>query len=171
MPPEPDAGAAPEPVQLAQSTPAAVAPARPQPAVTGSAIAAPPARAGSKFLWPVNGTILSAYGPKEGGLHNDGINIAAARGTPVRAAENGVVAYVGNELRGFGNLVLVRHADGWVSAYAHADEILVRPGQQVNRGDVIARVGTSGGLRDPQVHFELRRGKRAVDPRKYLSVS
>lgn len=131
---------------------------------------APPPRAGSRFLWPVRGRILSRYGAKPGGLHNDGVNIAARRGAPVRAAENGVVVYVGNELKGFGNLVLIRHDDGWVSAYAHNDQLLVRKGATVRRGQTIAKVGTSGGVDAPQLHFELRRGTRTVNPLRYLDT-
>ena len=105
-----------------------------------------------------------AFSATDGGTHNDGINIAAPLGTPVRAADNGVVVYAGNELRGFGNLLLVRHADGWVSAYAHCDALLVKRGDQVKRGQVIARVGQSGSVAAPQLHFELRKGAEAVDP-------
>lgn len=112
--------------------------------------------------------VISAFGPKGAGLHNDGINIAARKGAAVRAVENGVVAYVGNELRAFGNLVLIKHSDGWVSTYAHAEEILVARGDRVRKGQVIARVGSSGNAREPQLHFELRRGKNAVDPLEYL---
>lgn len=131
---------------------------------------APPARAGSRFVWPAEGKILTKFGPSGKGLHNDGINIGVARGASVRAAENGVVAYSGNELQGFGNLLLVKHADGWMSAYAHNDELLVKRGEQVKRGQVISRAGTSGNVRSPQVHFELRRGTKAVDPLKYLAA-
>jgi murein DD-endopeptidase MepM/ murein hydrolase activator NlpD len=120
------------------------------------------------FQWPVQGHIVSDFGPKPGGLHNDGINIAAARGTPVQAAENGVVVYAGNELRGFGNLLLVRHADGWVTAYGHCDQLLVRRGQQVRRGQTIAKVGSTGNVRSPQLHFEVRRGTRPVNPNEFL---
>ncbi len=152
---------------------------RPLPAPTGpqgattrrsapAAIPMPPPRAGSAFLWPVRGTVVTSYGPGKGGLHNDGINIAAPRGAPVRAAENGVVAYVGNELRGFGNLVLVKHADGWVTAYAHNDTLLVRRGDRVARGQTIAQVGSSGNVAQPQLHFEIRQGTRAVDPTRLL---
>jgi murein DD-endopeptidase MepM/ murein hydrolase activator NlpD len=129
----------------------------------------PAARSSSSFLWPVNGKVVSEFGTAEDGLHNDGINIAAPRGTPVRAAENGVVVYAGNELRGFGNLLLVRHADGFVSAYAHNESLLVERGATVERGQTIARVGSSGSVTSPQLHFELRRGTEAVDPREYLS--
>lgn len=130
---------------------------------------APPARAGSRFVWPAEGKILAKFGPSGKGLHNDGINIGVAEGTSVKAAENGVVAYSGNELQGFGNLLLVKHADGWMSAYAHNDQLLVKRGDQVKRGQVISRAGSSGNVRSPQVHFELRRGTKAVDPLKYLA--
>lgn len=129
----------------------------------------PPKRAAGKFLWPVRGKVVSGFGSKGGGLYNDGINIAAAHGDIVRAAENGIVAYSGNELRGYGNLLLVRHADGWVSAYAHNGELLVKRGQVVKRGQPIARVGRSGAVAQPQLHFELRRGRKAVDPSPHLS--
>ncbi len=125
-----------------------------QPAVHGT----------GKFLWPVNGKIISPFGPKDGGQHNDGINIAAPLGTPVHAADTGVVVYAGNELRGFGNLLLIRHDNGWVSAYAHCDALLVKRGDTVKRGQVIARVGQSGNVNAPQLHFELRKGAEAVDP-------
>lgn len=121
-----------------------------------------------QFIWPVTGSIVSGFGPKEGGLHNDGINIAAPAGTPVRAAEDGVVSYVGNEIRGYGNLVLLRHTDGWVTAYAHNARNLVARGQMVLRGDVIASVGASGGISQPQSHFELRQGTIAVNPIEHL---
>jgi murein DD-endopeptidase MepM/ murein hydrolase activator NlpD len=132
------------------------------------ASAALPARAGSGFIWPVRGRVISDFGPKGGGLHNDGINIAAARGTPIRAAENGVVVYAGNELRGFGNLVLLRHAGGWMTAYGHADALAVGRGDQVKRGQIIGRVGSTGNVTSPQVHFEIRRGARPVNPREHL---
>jgi murein DD-endopeptidase MepM/ murein hydrolase activator NlpD len=129
----------------------------------------PTPRSAGKFFWPVNGKVISPFGPKDGGQHNDGINIAAPLGTPVRAAENGVVVYAGNELRGFGNLLLIRHADGWVSAYAHCDTLLVKRGAQVKRGQVIARVGQTGNVDSPQLHFELRKGAQAVDPMTELA--
>jgi murein DD-endopeptidase MepM/ murein hydrolase activator NlpD len=130
--------------------------------------APPPKRAGRKFQWPVRGKVMSGFGSKGGGLYNDGINIAAKPGQIVRAAENGVVAYAGNELRGYGNLLLVRHAGGWISAYAHNGTLMVRRGQVIKRGQPIARVGKSGAVARPQLHFELRRGRKAVDPRRYL---
>lgn len=142
--------------------------ARPQRKPARPSVPAPPRRAGGGFLWPVKGRVLSRFGPKGNGLHNDGINIAARPGTPVRAVESGVVAYAGNELRGFGNLVLIKHAGGWVTAYAHNRTLLVRRGQRVGRGEAIARVGATGNVKAPQLHFELRRGRKAVDPLRHL---
>lgn len=130
----------------------------------------PPPRSQSRFHWPVAGKVISSYGSKDGGLHNDGINIAANRGDPVQAAENGVVAYVGNELRGFGNLILLKHAGGWITAYAHNDRLLVRRGQIVQRGETIAYVGSSGNVSSPQLHFEIRKGSRALDPATLLGA-
>jgi murein DD-endopeptidase MepM/ murein hydrolase activator NlpD len=135
---------------------------------TSRAATLPPAsRRG--FIWPVSGRVVSRFGSIGKGLQNDGINILARKGTPVRAAQNGVVAYAGNELRGFGNLLLVKHEGGWISAYAHNSELLVRTGQKVRRGQVISRVGSTGSVDKPQLHFELRRGNRAVNPERYLS--
>mgnify|MGYP003625522350 FL=1 len=131
----------------------------------------PPKRAGKGFVWPVQGPLLSSFGAKDGGLRNDGINIKAARGTPVRAAENGVVAYAGNEIRGFGNLLLIKHAGGYITAYAHNDRLLVTRGQRVGRGDKIATVGATGSVNSPQLHFEVRKGRRPQDPKKYLRTS
>lgn len=128
----------------------------------------PPAMSGSGFLWPVKGKLLSSFGPKAKGLQNDGINIAAPRGTPVRAAQNGVVAYAGNELRGFGNLLLVKHSNGWITAYAHNDSLLVKRGDKISKGQNIAKIGSTGNVSTPQLHFELRKGRRAVDPKPYL---
>ncbi|MEQ8387996.1 MAG: M23 family metallopeptidase [Alphaproteobacteria bacterium] len=133
-----------------------------------AALPAPPARTGKGFATPVKGRIISRFGPKEGGLHNDGINIAAPRGSDVRAAQNGVVAYADSGLSGFGNLLLIKHSDGWVSAYAHTDKMLVRRGDRVTRGQVIAKVGSTGSVDRPQLHFELRRGSRALDPLPHL---
>jgi len=120
------------------------------------------------FLWPVEGRLISRFGAKGKGLYNDGINIAVARGAPVRAAQNGVVVYRGNELRGFGNLLLLKHADGYMTAYGHNSRLLVQRGQKVRRGQVIAHAGSSGNVAHPQLHFEIRKRRRAVDPLKYL---
>ncbi|MBT3400086.1 MAG: M23 family metallopeptidase [Rhodospirillaceae bacterium] len=160
----------------AQSTTASTAtagsPARPtsKPSVPTQVVSVPrpPARAGGGFVWPVEGRVLSSFGSKTGGRHNDGVNIAAPRGTPVRAAENGVVAYAGKEIRGFGNLLLIKHDGGLITAYAHADALLVARGDVVTRGQVIAKVGKTGGVDNPQLHFEVRRGTKAVDPGKFL---
>jgi murein DD-endopeptidase MepM/ murein hydrolase activator NlpD len=127
-----------------------------------------PKRSSSKFLKPVNGKIISDFGAKKSGLHNDGINIAAQRGAPVISAENGVVVYAGNALKGSGNLILVRHDNRWMSAYGHLDQINVRKGQVIKRGSVIGKVGSTGSVSTPQLHFELRRGTSALNPVRYM---
>ncbi len=121
-----------------------------------------------RFIVPVEGRLISGFGAKDGGLYNDGINIRSNAGTPIRAAADGVVAYAGDGIEGFGNLVLLKHADGWVTAYAHAKDLLVIRGDTVRQGDPIARVGSSGSVDSPQLHFEIRQGRKAVDPRKHL---
>ncbi len=136
-----------------------------------AALPAPPPRHGGKFLWPLQGTVLSSFGPRKGGQHNDGINILAPRGAPIQAADNGVVAYAGSDLRGFGKLLLIKHADGWITAYAHSESILVRRGETVRRGQTVARVGSTGNVDRPQLHFEIRKGTRAVDPAEHLAWS
>ncbi len=164
--------AAPISAPTSSLAPPAATPAAPRPPTSGpvASTEAPGApRGGGAFLWPVRGHVLESYGAGPDGTHNDGINIAAARGAPVQAADAGVVAYSGNELRGYGNLILIKHANGWISAYAHCDLILVKTGQKVSRGQVIARVGSTGNVSEPQLHFELRRGKHPVDPREYLA--
>jgi murein DD-endopeptidase MepM/ murein hydrolase activator NlpD len=122
-----------------------------------------------KFRWPANGRVITAFGPSTNGQQNDGINIAVPENTPVKAAEDGVVAYAGNELKGYGNLVLVRHSNGYVTAYAHTKELLVKRGDPVKRGQVIAKSGQSGNVNAPQLHFEIRKGASPVDPTKFLS--
>jgi murein DD-endopeptidase MepM/ murein hydrolase activator NlpD len=121
------------------------------------------------FRWPVRGRVIVAFGPKPNGVQNDGINLAVPEGTAVKAAEDGVVAYAGNELKGYGNLVLVRHSNGFVTAYAHASDILVKRGETVKRGQVIAHAGQTGNVTSPQLHFEIRKGATPVDPSQYLS--
>ena len=128
-------------------------------------------RHGAYFPWPLNGRILAGYGVAPDGSRNDGISIAAPRGAPIAAIEAGIVAYAGNELRGYGNLILIKHADGWISAYGHCDELLVNKGDQVHRGTVIAKVGATGNAKEPQLYFELRRGKQPVDPRQFLATA
>jgi murein DD-endopeptidase MepM/ murein hydrolase activator NlpD len=121
------------------------------------------------FRWPVRGKVITAYGAKANGKANDGINLAVPEGTPVKAAEDGVVAYSGNELKGYGNLVLVRHSNGYVTAYAHASELLVKRGDTIKRGQIIAKSGQSGEVGSPQLHFEIRKGSSPVDPLQFLN--
>lgn len=121
------------------------------------------------FRWPVRGRVIAAFGPKPNGVQNDGINLAVPEGTPIKAAEDGVVAYAGSELKGYGNLVLVRHSNGFVTAYAHASDVLVKRGETVKRGQVIAHAGQTGNVTSPQLHFEIRKGATPVDPSQYLS--
>ncbi len=177
---------------LAPAAPAAVvAAAQPAAAVTGSppqiarlaqATTTPedtkiesPAKAAEAtgalptFRWPVRGKVITSYGAKTNGKANDGINLAVPEGTPVKAAEDGVVAYSGNELKGYGNLVLVRHSNGYVTAYAHASELLVKRGDTIKRGQIIAKSGQSGEVGSPQLHFEIRKGSSPVDPLQFLN--
>lgn len=175
-PPREVATAAPPPAAIGQAAKVRPPAARGAPAPPAVAVAAidrskiprPPPRSANTFVWPVQGKIVSGFGSKPGGLHNDGINIAGPRGAPVRAAGNGVVAYAGNELRGYGNLLLVRHAGGWTTAYAHIEAMHVHYGDTVRRGQVIGRLGSTGHVTAPQLHFEIRRGRKAVDPLLHL---
>jgi len=121
--------------------------------------------ANPEFRWPARGRIIQGFKP--GG--NDGINIAVPEGTSVKAAESGVVAYAGNELKGYGNLILIRHPNGFVSAYANNGDIEVKRGETVKRGQTIAKSGQSGNVASPQLHFELRKGTKPVDPTQYLA--
>jgi len=125
-------------------------------------------RSSSKFSWPVRGKVLSSYGAKTGGLFNDGINISASKGTAVKAAENGVVAYAGNEVKGMGNLVIIQHAEGWMTVYAHMDSMSVRRGTKVSVGQSIGTVGSTGKVDSSQLHFEIRKGTKAYNPSSYL---
>lgn len=158
--PEPASGkmaAAPEP-KPAAPTKLAEAP-KPDPAASGKTAGA--------FEWPVEGKILETYGADKDGQRNDGINIAADTGTPIHAAANGTVTYASN-LKGYGNLVLIRHSNGYITAYAHAEKLLVSAGDRVGRGDVIGYAGKSGGVGTPQLHFEIRKGTKPVDPRPLM---
>ena len=131
--------------------------------------AAPPTQIGSRgFIWPVRGRIVEGFGAGRNGTQNDGLNIAARPGAPVYAAAAGEVVYVGNELRGYGNLVLIKHEGGYLTAYAHNSTLLVHKGEHVARGQTIARVGASGEVGEPQLHFEIRVGRNPVDPMHYL---
>jgi murein DD-endopeptidase MepM/ murein hydrolase activator NlpD len=129
------------------------------PGVTGSA---------PRFRWPLPGRILSGFGPKPGGRFNDGVNLKASAGEAVRAAGDGVVAYAGDAIAGFGNLLLIKHAGGWVSAYGHNEALLVARGARVKAGEVIARAGQTGAVSEPQLHFELRQGRSPVDPARLI---
>jgi murein DD-endopeptidase MepM/ murein hydrolase activator NlpD len=150
--------------RLAQASPTAEENAAEAPAKAGDATGALPT-----FRWPVRGKVITSYGAKTNGKSNDGINLAVPEGTPVKAAEDGVVAYAGNELKGYGNLVLVRHSNGYVTAYAHASEVLVKRGDPIKRGQVIAKSGQSGEVGSPQLHFEIRKGSTPVDPLQFLN--
>ena len=160
------AGTPPQSVRLAQATTKVEeAPATAEAPVKASeATGALPT-----FRWPVRGKVITSYGAKTNGKSNDGINLAVPEGTPVKAAEDGVVAYSGNELKGYGNLVLVRHSNGYVTAYAHASELLVKRGDTIKRGQIIAKSGQSGEVGSPQLHFEIRKGSSPVDPLQFLN--
>jgi len=156
-------------VPIPQGKPVAVAKqAKPESIKISKVRMQSPKRSSSKFLKPIGGKIISNYGAKKSGFHNDGVNIAAARGTLVKSAENGVVVYAGNALKGSGNLILVRHENRWMSAYGHLDKIDVRKGQVIKRGSVIGKVGSTGSVSTPQLHFELRRGTSALNPVRYM---
>ena len=131
-------------------------------------LSAPDGSGIDEFRWPVRGRVISNFGEKAGDGRNQGIDISVPEGTAVKAAENGVVVYAGNELEGLGNLVLVRHANGWVSAYAHNKVIDVKRGEEVRRGQTLARSGRTGSADMPKLHFELRRNSAPVDPLKHL---
>jgi murein DD-endopeptidase MepM/ murein hydrolase activator NlpD len=153
-----------EPPQSARVVTPAADPA-PEAAPTGSAAAGNAV----SFRWPVRGRVIAGFGPKANGQQNDGINVSVPEGTPIKAAEDGTVAYAGSELKGYGNLVLVRHANGFVTAYAHASELNVKKGDSVKRGQVIGKAGATGNVTSPQLHFEVRRGATPVDPAQYLT--
>ena len=176
-----------KPTAVAEAKPAAPAPAPKvasaakdtakidQKAAETIAVAREPApaaddkEASGSFRWPVRGRVISEYGTRANGEKNEGINVSVPEGTSIKAADGGEVIYSGNELKGYGNLVLVRHANGYVTAYAHASELLVNRGDKVDRGQIIARAGATGSVSQPQLHFELRKGQKAVDPKPYLA--
>ncbi|MGH6815039.1 MAG: LysM peptidoglycan-binding domain-containing protein [Hyphomicrobiaceae bacterium] len=171
-----DAAAPEAPPKTATVPPAAKKSEATADATPAFALLRPPAKAAAgaelKLRWPVQGRLISGFGQRADGTHNDGVNVAVPLGTDVHAAESGVVVSAGSELKRHGNLVLVRHDNGWVTAYAHNDRILVRRGDRVQRGQVIAKAGQSGGVDQPQVHFELRRdSSRPVDPMPYMSTA
>jgi murein DD-endopeptidase MepM/ murein hydrolase activator NlpD len=154
----------PQKARLAQATTTPEEAAPEQPVKAADATGALPT-----FRWPVRGRVITTYGAKTNGKQNDGINVAVPEGTPVKAAEDGVVAYSGNELKGYGNLILVRHSNGYVTAYAHASELMVKRGETIKRGQIIAKSGQSGEVGSPQLHFEIRKGSSPVDPLQFLN--
>ena len=157
-------GVPPQSARLAQATTKVEEPSADTPVKAAEATGALPT-----FRWPVRGKVITSYGAKTNGKANDGINLAVPEGTPVKAAEDGVVAYSGNELKGYGNLVLVRHSNGYVTAYAHASELMVKRGDTIKRGQIIAKSGQSGEVGSPQLHFEIRKGSTPVDPLQFLN--
>ena len=142
---------------------------KPKPVQSASPLAPPPPLSGEGFLWPVDGELIGAFNDNSSKGRSGGVNIAARKGTPVRASDSGIVAYAGEALSGYGRMVMLRHAEGYVTLYAHNDVILVREGDVVNRGQPIAEVGTSGDVSDSQLHFELRKGTDPIDPTKVLA--
>ena len=128
----------------------------------------PPPLQGDDFLWPVNGKVIGKYGPIDQWRRRDGIDIAAPRGAPVLAAQDGIVAYAGSGIRGYGQMILLRHDQGYITTYAHNASLLVEVGDVVRRGGVIARVGDSGDATQTMLHFELRKGRQPIDPETRL---
>ncbi|MEI9991521.1 MAG: peptidoglycan DD-metalloendopeptidase family protein [Rhizomicrobium sp.] len=128
-----------------------------------------PIQGGLAFSWPLSGPVVAEYGTTVSGERNDGINIAVPSGTPIHAAAAGQISYAGNELRGYGNLVLIKHDDGYVTAYAHADRIVVNRGDYVQKGQIIGYAGQTGDVTSPQLHFEIRKGVAPVNPHTLLA--
>ena len=122
----------------------------------------------SKFIWPVKGKLLSKYGKSKEGFYNDGINIDSKKGTKVMSSQAGKVIYSGNEIPGYGNLILIKHSKNWITAYAHLNEVFTEKGKKVSKGQIIGSVGNTGNVRSPQLHFEIRKGKESVNPLKLL---
>jgi len=149
--------------------PAQAAPGEPTPLSPAAATAPPPLGSAPHFQWPIKGRILTTYGNGAAGQKSDGIDIAAEPGAPVKAADGGKVVYVGNEVAQYGNLVLIEHSAGYITAYGNNDAILVKKDETVKKGQVIAKVGTSGNAASPRLHFEIRRGgNKALDPMSLL---
>ena len=154
------------PVAQATNAPRAVASSA---AITSQSL--PPVSGGPVFVWPVNGPLVSDFGSTANGGKNDGINIAAAMDAPIRASAAGTVTYAGDELKNYGNLVLVKHAGGYTTAYAHADRLIVSRGDFVAKGQVIGYVGQTGDVSKPQLHFEIRSATTPVNPHSYLAAA
>ena len=127
-------------------------------------VEAPTKLTGGAFMWPVDGRIVKRFGPGKSGERSDGIKIAVPVGTPIRATADGVIAYVGDGIAALGGLIIIKHGSGWTSVYGHASKLLVQRGQKVKRGQTIALSGDSGFADQPEVHFELRKGRTPVDP-------
>jgi murein DD-endopeptidase MepM/ murein hydrolase activator NlpD len=163
-PVEPKRVAALGPAGGGSTTDAVAADAGPKVEPASAAGGMPKVGSTGKFRWPVKGKVIAGFGARPDRSHNDGIDISVPQGTDVMASESGVVAYAGNELKGYGNLVLIRHENNWVSAYAHNEELLVKRGDSVKRGQTIAKAGNTGSVDRPQVHFELRRDSKPIDP-------
>jgi murein DD-endopeptidase MepM/ murein hydrolase activator NlpD len=121
-----------------------------------------------KYRWPVRGAVIAAYGQNVDGVRNPGIDISVPEGTPIKAAENGVVIYSGSGLKDLGNTVLIRHEDGTVTVYGNAQSLNVKRGDKVTRGEVIAASGMTGGANRPKLHFEVRQNAAAVNPMTFL---
>jgi murein DD-endopeptidase MepM/ murein hydrolase activator NlpD len=144
----------------------------PRPAPTSQVTSQPLAPIGNApaFSWPLSGRVISDFGATANGGKNDGINIAASQGAPIHASASGTVTYAGNELKDYGNLVLVKHSGGYTTAYAHAERLVVSRGDTVTRGQVIGYAGQTGDVSSPQLHFEIRASATPVNPHSYLSA-
>ena len=160
-------GLAPPPGSSQGEAPRSAAPAGEPTPLSKTSVTVPATPPAARMIWPVHGKVVSGYGTS-GGQKNDGIDIAAAKGTPVKAAEGGKVVYAGGEVARMGNLLLIDHAGGYITAYGNNEELLVKKGDTVKKGQTIAKVGNSGGTAEPQLHFEVRRSGKTIDPRTVL---
>jgi murein DD-endopeptidase MepM/ murein hydrolase activator NlpD len=159
----------PPPGSSEQKTAAAGPAAAGAPTQLGPAQSAPPPAPPPRFQWPLHGKILTSYGTDSAGQKSDGIDIAATNGAPIKAADDGKVVYVGDEVARLGNLVLVEHSGGYITAYGNTEAVLVKKGDTVKKGATIARAGSSGGVASPRLHFEVRRGgAKTIDPMTVL---
>lgn len=162
-------GLAPPPGAQGEAPRSAAPAGEPAPLSKASQSVTVPATPPARMIWPVNGKVVSSYGTS-GGQKNDGIDIAAAKGTPVKAAEGGKVVYAGGEVARMGNLLLIEHSGGYITAYGNNEELLVKKGDTVKKGQTIAKVGNSGGTAEPQLHFEVRRSGKTIDPKTVLGA-
>jgi murein DD-endopeptidase MepM/ murein hydrolase activator NlpD len=167
--PPPNAKQATGPTKVQEQIQQQAALSKPAPPAKPSAKISPLPSGAPKLSWPLNGSMLSDYGPKSDGQKNDGINIGAPQGTTVRTAAMGDVVYVGDNVAGFGNLILIRHGGGYATAYGHVQSPLVKRGDRVTAGQAIAQVGKTGNVATPQLHFEVRKGTQHVNPNDYLN--